>query len=190
LSVGGPSSSLGRGLLSQLPPLAAAPDARREIWQRLSTAQRLEFLLVGYAMSWDAWTANDADTLVSGFHPDAVLDFSGFEGWLGGGPVYHGHDGVREMMRDWLTAWKAVTFETLSITAVGEQFLVHVRFTATGEGSGIEVRKDFWQVLEADGGGTRRLANYTARDDALADVGLTEAELADALAAAAASDLT
>lgn len=128
--------------------------------------------------AWRAWSRRDADRLAQFYAPDCVVEFSGIEGWPDTA-VYRGHEGVRAMVRDFTSAWSSVRVETRSLSAVGQRYLGHIVVNGEGLDSGIEVRIDVWQVTDIEGGVVRRLAQFSDKSSALAELGLeSEAALA------------
>jgi ketosteroid isomerase-like protein len=167
-----PAHSVAQRFISRLIALTTTPAVRARMWRRLTPERRLAALEAGYEEAWAAWRAADGDRLARFYHPDAVVDFSRFDRWPTDS-VYHGHAGARKMVADWTEAWTDLEYTTRTITVAGERVLAHIFFFARGRDSGIEVDADFWQVADTSGGVAVRLTQYTDRDEALADFGLT-----------------
>lgn len=121
--------------------------------------------------AWRAWRTRDADRLAQFYAPDCVVEFSGIEGWPDSA-VYRGHEGVHAMVHDFTSAWSSVHVETRSLSAVGNRYLGHIVVEGKGLDSGIEVTIDVWQVTDLEGGLVRRLAQFSDKSKALAEIGL------------------
>jgi ketosteroid isomerase-like protein len=80
--------------------------------------------------------------------------------------VFHGHEGVREFLRQQHEAWTAQRFETAEYTEVGNNVVVAVRFVSTGR-EGIEVPARAWFVWECHDGLAVRGTMYQSLDEAL-----------------------
>jgi hypothetical protein len=159
-------------MVARLLSNALPREARRRIWQRLSPERRLDALRAGYDDIWDAWADHDVDRLVQGYEPEIVVDYSGFENWVGA-PTYFGFDGARRAIVDWMDAWPEARLGTGSLTLAGDRALVHVLISGKAASDG---HTDYWQVVDLTGTGVSRFAQYTRQADALADIGLTREE--------------
>src|SRR5215212_968783 len=171
---GVPPSSDGRRMVARLLSNALPREARRRIWQRLSPERRLDALRAGYDDIWDAWADRDVDRLAKGYEPEIVVDYSGFENWIGAA-TYFGYDGAHRAIVEWMDAWPDARLSTGSLTLAGDRALVHVLITAE-DAAAIDGQTEYWQVVDLTGTGVSRFAQYTHRADALADIGLTEDE--------------
>jgi ketosteroid isomerase-like protein len=117
-----------------------------------------------------AWHEHDAATLLAVYADDAVIDMSGWQGWLDR-TMYQGPDGVRQFFSDWDAAWSDFHFQpTRQVALDPERYLVEIEFEGRGASSGITVRKRFFQIAQASRGLLTRMANYTEKPEALAAV--------------------
>ncbi len=181
------SGAAAKRVMTRVTASSASLETRRKIWQRLSPERRLAALEAGYEEAWAAWAAADAERLTRLYHPDIVLDFRGFEGWPTAS-VYEGRTGAFRMVDDWAQAWTDMHLTTYNMTLVlrppVERIFSHIAFSARGADSGIEVGTEFWQVADSGEGVATRLAQYTDRDTALDDFGLSAETIDRSLAAA------
>jgi ketosteroid isomerase-like protein len=53
--------------------------------------------------AWEAYLRGDMDALVSLWDPEVVWDLQHFRNWPESG--YHGVDGVRQFLTEWLELW-------------------------------------------------------------------------------------
>jgi ketosteroid isomerase-like protein len=175
-----PAGAAAKRVAARLLTLTATPALKVRAWERMTPQRRLVAIEALYEEGWAAWRAKDAKRLCRQWPPEVEIDFTRFEGWPTGA-LYHGHEGVRQMVVDWTQVWDDVTFRTRTITLAGDRVLCWVSFTARGRDSGIDVGTDFWQVLEVADGNATRLSQYTDRDEALAAFGTTAEELEQSL---------
>jgi ketosteroid isomerase-like protein len=104
------------------------------------------------------------------WHPQAVFDVSGR---LDGG-IYHGPEGVRQGMRDWLVAWEEFDIEFKQFLSAGDRVVVVQDFKGIVEG-GIEVElRDFCGVYTVRDGRLAHYEEYLDIREALDAVGLPE----------------
>ena len=65
---------------------------------------------------------------------------------------YHGHDGVREVMEDWIGTWEDWKIELLDVREVGDCALLSARQSGRGKSSGAAMDQPVWFVwLVRDG---------------------------------------
>lgn len=91
----------------------------------------------------EAGSAGDFDGLLALHDPD-------WEGFIPDDvPVagtYHGLDGVRAFVQEWLEAWEEFRIEPEDFIESGDTVIVVVRYWGRGRGSGVEVH-DRWVYL-------------------------------------------
>jgi ketosteroid isomerase-like protein len=80
---------------------------------------------------------------------------------------YHGHDGVRQMMADWIDTWDDYSIEVLDLREVGERVVASLRQRGRGKGSGIEMEADTWFVWSVRGGKVVRWQMFSSEREAL-----------------------
>ena len=85
--------------------------------------------------------AGDLEGMLEGVHPDVTWQAPPGPA---GSPVYRGHDGVREFVREWLEAWGSFEQEVRELELEGDWGVARVGLRTRGEASGVEV--------EAEGG--------------------------------------
>ena len=95
-----------------------------------------------------------------------------------GGAVYHGHDGVRRWQRDLEESWGGeFRVEPEAFFDLGEQTLVFGVLRGRGEQSGVEVAMPATGVATWRDGLCVSHKAYVHREDALGDLGVSEAGL-------------
>ncbi len=88
--------------------------------------------------------------------------------------VYHGHDGVRQWMRDLREVWSDWSNEPERFVDAGDRVVVVVRSIAKGHGSGVELSERWAQVVTIRDGRVTHLKHYRDAAEAMAEVGLPE----------------
>ena len=92
-----------------------------------------------------------------------------------GGAVYHGHDGLRQYIRDMEDAWgDELRAEPEAYFDLGEHTLVFYVLKWRGRQSGAEVAMPFAQVAKWRDGLCVYWKAYVHREDALRDLGVSE----------------
>ena len=105
------------------------------------------------------------------FHPDFVWDMSHFTGWPEA-QTYHGVEGVRQFMDDWIDVWDEWEWEIRSIHEAGDKVVAVLHQAGRSKSSGVRVEMDFAQLFTVEGGRQRRLEAYADPAEALAAVGI------------------
>jgi ketosteroid isomerase-like protein len=91
------------------------------------------------------------------------------------GGVYRGHDGFREWIAHFASAFESFTFEPREYIDAGDGKVVLVgRLSARGKGSGVSVERLDGQVWTIRGGKTVRLEYFSSPREALDAAGLGE----------------
>ena len=123
----------------------------------------------------EAYNARDVEAFIAYF--DANVEFhSAFSAV--GGAVYHGHDGLRTFFRDFEDAWGgAVRAEPEAYFDFGDHTLALYVLHGRGRHSGVEVAMPNAFVARWREQLIVYLKAYAHREDALADLGVSEAEL-------------
>jgi ketosteroid isomerase-like protein len=123
----------------------------------------------------DAWNSRDIETIVACCDPDIEVH-SAFSA-LGVG-VYHGHDGVRDWLRDLEDAWgEGFRIEPEAFFDLGEHTLVFAVWRGRGRSSGAEVAMQATPVVRWRNGLVVYYRSFTQREDALRDLGVPADEL-------------
>jgi hypothetical protein len=63
-------------------------------------------------------------------------------------PVFHGHEGMRELWRYWRDAFEDIRWSPEEIVDLGDTFLVTARLSGHGSGSGVAVSEAVFQLFE------------------------------------------
>jgi ketosteroid isomerase-like protein len=109
--------------------------------------------------AFDAFLLGDLESAMEVFHPAVEWDVS----MRVDGRVFHGHDGVRQGIATWLSAWEDYRIDVEEYVDAGDDVIVLATEGGRGKGSGIESeqRVKFTWTL-ADGKVTR--VKITPRD--------------------------
>jgi ketosteroid isomerase-like protein len=86
-------------------------------------------------------------------------------------PVFHGHEGMRELWRYWLEAFSDIRWEPETILDLGDRFLVTTTQSGTGSGSGVAVSEPVFQLFTLRDGLVLRQEDFLDRAKALASAG-------------------
>ena len=103
--------------------------------------------------------------------PDFVWDMSTFGGW----PErleYHGIEGAREFMRDWVENWEEWTLEVQSLHERDDKVVAVLRQRGRSRTTGLEVDMTFGQVFTIRDGKQVRMEMYADPAEALAAAGI------------------
>jgi ketosteroid isomerase-like protein len=123
----------------------------------------------------EAFNARDIEALIDTFAPQGEFH-SAFASI--GGAVYHGHDGLRNWHRDLKDTWgDQIRNEPERYFDLGQHTLLFYVLRGRGRQSGAEVAMPVANVCRWAGGLCVYSKMYLHREDALADLGVTEAEL-------------
>jgi hypothetical protein len=94
---------------------------------------------------------DDREQWLPRFHPEVEFHFDlGFDSG-----TYHGRDQLFRALRQWYGAWESLELEVEDVQKRDGVFLVPVRYTGRGRGSGAEVVTRFWWVVEWQDGVVR-----------------------------------
>ena len=121
-----------------------------------------------------AFNARDAKALLS-VCDSAIQIHSVFAAV--GGALYQGHDGARKWLADIVEAWSEFRVEAEAYFDLGEQTLAYVVLHGRGSVSGADVVMPYAQVMRWGGGRCIWFKAYADREDAVADLGVSEEAL-------------
>jgi ketosteroid isomerase-like protein len=122
-----------------------------------------------------AFNARDVDAIVAFFDPN-IEYHSTFA--AADGVVYHGHDGIRSWHRNLRDAWgEDIRVEVEAYFDLGEETLAFTVWHARGRRSGAEVALQGALMFRWRDGRAAYGKGYVDRDQALAELGITEDEL-------------
>jgi hypothetical protein len=142
--------------------------AMRE-WDGVSTSERN---IEVQRRAIEAFNARDIEAFIAVADP-RVEGHSTFAAVSGA--VYHGHDGLRRWHRDLEEAWgNEIRIEPEAYFALGEHTLVLWVFHGRGQHSGVEVTMPAALVARWRDGLCVYFKGYANREDAFADLGVTE----------------
>jgi ketosteroid isomerase-like protein len=123
----------------------------------------------------DAYNARDTEAFIALCDPEIAVH-SSFA--APGGAVYRGHHGVRKWHRDLEEAWgDDFSVEPEAFFDLGDDTLMFAVLHGHGLQSGVEVEMPNAQVARLRDDLIVYLKVYMHREDALADLGVTEDEL-------------
>lgn len=109
--------------LSALPP--GSPVRRRALKRMVSRSQ-------------ESFSRGDVEVALLITDPDVEIRSIGWEA-LGLSAHYHGHDGWRAFVRDWLAEWGSYDQVPERVIDLGDRLILHTKATARGRRSGAGV---------------------------------------------------
>jgi ketosteroid isomerase-like protein len=132
--------------------------AARRVQRAYAAANRRDFDLV--LVGWDS---------ASEYRPSADLLPPDVE------PVFHGHDGMRQLWRYWLDAFEDIRWDPEEMLDFGgEQVLVTTQQSGRGSASGASVSEPVFQLFTLRRGLVVRQEDFLDRSTALEAAGLRE----------------
>jgi ketosteroid isomerase-like protein len=120
------------------------------------------------------WNSGEIDLMADDYADDAELDTTMA---FPGGRCYKGRDEFGRFFHEQWDAWDRLSLEPLDVADAGDgRFVVEVRLTGVGRGSGIEVdqRMGFLYTLREQDGKVARCQMFPTKAEALEAVGLSE----------------
>jgi len=105
--------------------------------------------------------------------PEFVWDMSTFRGWPGQ-QEYHGVEGARQFLHEWLEAWDDWELRLEELHDAGEQIVAIVRQRGRSKAMGLPVDMTFAQMFTLRDGKQVRMQMYAEPSEALAAAGLRE----------------
>jgi ketosteroid isomerase-like protein len=121
---------------------------------------------------YDAASRRDADAIFALYDPEVELDATGL-GLVGLG-VFHGHDGLRRLFREFSETWGEIEYSYEELIDAGAQVVAVVTRHARGRASGVEVERPFALLWTIGEGKVVRVMWFLSREDALEAAGLSE----------------
>jgi ketosteroid isomerase-like protein len=115
----------------------------------------------------EAFRDGDVEGALALGHPDIVSARVDPDG-----AVFHGHDGLLQLMADWMEGFEEWSYRAEEYVDAGDQVIVHIRQWGRGAGSGAQVEADNWIVYTVEDGLITRFQIYTDRGQAYAAAGL------------------
>jgi ketosteroid isomerase-like protein len=112
------------------------------------------------------------DVLPEIFDPEFILDMSGFRDWPER-KQYHGVQGLRDFLRDWLEPWDEYEFELQELREAGDQVVVLARQAGNSHASGVRVEMEVSHVCTYRLGKTIQLEIYASHAEGLRAAGLS-----------------
>jgi ketosteroid isomerase-like protein len=81
---------------------------------------------------------------------------------------YHGHDGAREVITDWVDTWDDYSVEVLGVRDLSDRHvLVSLHQSGRGKGSGLEVEGDAFFLWTVEAGKVTRLQMFSSEHEAV-----------------------
>jgi ketosteroid isomerase-like protein len=85
--------------------------------------------------------------------------------------IAHGREAALAAVETWMATWSSYENELRETREVGDRVLLDFRQRMTGAGSNLPVESDLFQVWTVRDGLAVRMAMFTSREEALAELG-------------------
>jgi len=122
----------------------------------------------------EVYNRGDVEALLALLDP-AIEWHMALQAALGGGAaIYHGHEGVREYLRDMDEAFAEVHLDFSDIRDLDDRILAVGSFHTVGRGSGAEIESPLGVVVDVRDEKLTRVLTYLDRNEALEAAGLPE----------------
>jgi ketosteroid isomerase-like protein len=115
--------------------------------------------------AYEAWFRGDEAGMMALVHPEIVV--TQIPEQVDTRP-YHGHDGLRAVMADWVGSWDDYSIEMRGTRPVGHGIVTAIRQSGRGKGSGIPMDADTWFVWHLKDGKLIRWQIFSTEHEALA----------------------
>jgi len=140
-----------------------------DAFTRLRPRSRLRRLLIARRVrhAYAAANRRDFELVLTGwdprseYRPSADLTPPDVE------PVFHGHDGMRQLWRYWLDAFQDIRWDPQEILDFGDKILVTTEQRGHGSGSGVAVSEPVFQLFRFRRGLVFRQEDFLHRSKAL-----------------------
>ena len=117
---------------------------------------------------WDAWERGDVPAMFELIHPDVVarqfpeqIDVRD----------YTGHDGVLEVMTDWIGMWDDWKIELRDVRGMGDAAVLELFQSGRGKTSGAAMAQPVWFVWRVRDGKVSQWLMFSSSEEALAEAG-------------------
>jgi ketosteroid isomerase-like protein len=122
----------------------------------------------------DAYNRRDIDAFMERFDATVETHPLNLAMFAREATVYHGHDGIREFIRDVDEALSETQVEVLEVRDLGERVVAGGRLHARGRASGAEIESPIGWVVDFASGKVVRMRDYPDFTGALEAAGLRE----------------
>jgi ketosteroid isomerase-like protein len=188
------STEVVRGVRITLDPLSERAGQRRSLDDRLAVRlpvlarvvadfvlrlpprSRLRRLLLARRIrqAYAAANRRDFDLVLAGWDPESEYRPSSDLTPPDVEPVFHGHDGMRQLWRYWLDAFQDIRWDPGEILDLGQKVLVTTEQRGHGSGSGVAVSEPVFQLFTFREGLVVRQEDFLDRATALEAAALRE----------------
>jgi ketosteroid isomerase-like protein len=117
---------------------------------------------------WAAWEGGDVEGMFELIDPEIVstqfpeqVDVRD----------YHGHEGVRAVMEDWIGTWDDWKIELLDVRVIGDSVVLSLYQSGRGKGSGVAMEAPVWFVWLVRDGKVARWEMFSSEREALEAAG-------------------
>lgn len=115
----------------------------------------------------DAYNRRDVDALLRELDPEVEWR-PALPGLLGAeATVYRGHEGIREMFRDFYEVLDLIEFEYAEVRDLGGRVVAIGHIRTRGKASGAEIEAPYVNVADIENGKGTRIRGYLDLDEAL-----------------------
>jgi ketosteroid isomerase-like protein len=114
--------------------------------------------------AYEAWFSGDDAAMMALVHPEIVV--TQIPEQVDTRP-YHGPDGLREVMADWVGTWDDYEIEMRGTRQVGHGVVTALRQSGRGKGSGVAMDADTWFVWHLKDGKLIRWQMFSTEHQAI-----------------------
>jgi ketosteroid isomerase-like protein len=107
------------------------------------------------------------------YAPDIEWDMTHYVDWMDD-PVFHGHEGVRTFMRNWMASFDKWELAVDRVIDAGDDVIVVVNDEVYVRGSRIPIHRSFAQIFTFRAGVVTRVRLYSNPAEAFEAAGLRE----------------
>jgi ketosteroid isomerase-like protein len=123
----------------------------------------------------EAFNRRDLEAVAAKYHPDIELHPPKELVGLGAmQPVYRGHAGLIEYLRDWSDAWDEAEARPLELLDLGDRLLVLGEMEQRGSASGVRTVNEYAQLWQLHDGLAVSERTFTRWSEARAAAGLPD----------------
>lgn len=145
-------------------------------WSRLPPRSRLRRMMLsrGVPRTCAALNRRDFAAFLVGIHPG--IEFRGTRDVFGPDQTEaaHGHTGVLEFLQAWFDAIGDLRYDPEEVLDLGDRFLVTMRMSGHGSGSGVAVSRQFFVLSHLRRGWVVKQENFLDRSTALEAAGVRQ----------------
>lgn len=124
------------------------------------------------ASGWNAGSRRDFELMLVRYAPDVEVEFDPEFEAVGLGGTFRGHDGMLKMIQEFGEAWERWEVRPATVLDLGDRLIVLGTFHLPGNVSGLELEREFAQLVTLRRGLVAREQEFLSWDKGLRAAGL------------------